>query len=87
MSNGHEPACDLACQTKIIIDGDLAGKVFESTCEGLLFFFNNGGKLHSGQRVLEALIVAEDAAFEFARIVNEETGHKGPWPKCLPAPQ
>jgi len=77
------PLCDLACQTKIIIDGDQAGKVFESTCEGLQFFFGHGGKLRDGERVMKALIKAENAAFDFQRIVHEETGYGGPWPKCL----
>lgn len=75
--------CDLACQTKIIIDGGLAGKVFEETCYSLKNFFDKGGKLKDGQRVLEQLIKAENEAFKFMRIALEETGHDGPWPKAL----
>lgn len=84
MSNGNgEPACDLACQTKIIIDGGLAGQVFIETCYGLDHFFEAGGTLRNGQRVLEQLIKAENEAFKFMRIALEEMGHEGPWPKAL----
>lgn len=83
MPNGAPPDCDLACQTKIIIDGGLAGRVFDETCSGLYYFFENGGKLHDGQRVLEQLIKAENEAFKFMRIALEEMGHEGPWPDAL----
>lgn len=77
------PDCDLSCRTKIIIDGGLAGKVFEETCYGLKEFFAQGGQLQNGQRVLKQLIKAENEAFKFMRIALEECGHSGPWPKSL----
>lgn len=77
------PECDLACQTKIIIDGGLAARVFDETCYGLDHFFEQGGTLGNGKRVLEQLIKAENEAFKFMRIALEEMGHKGPWPKAL----
>ncbi len=77
------PLCDLACTTKIIIDGDLAGSIFTSTCEGIDKFLAAGGKFKNGQRVLEQLIKAEDEAFKFQRTALEEMGFNGPWPKCL----
>ena len=82
MANGGTE-CDLACQTKIIIDGGLAGDVFKNTCAGIYQFLERGGQLHDGKRVLEQLIKAENEAFEFMRVALEETGHKGPWPKAL----
>ena len=82
MANGAGE-CDLACQTKIIVDGGLAGQVFEETCKGLYQFFERGGQLHDGTRVLNQLITAENEAFKFMRIALEEMGHKGPWPKAL----
>lgn len=78
--------CDLACKTKIIIDGGLAGKVFEETCYGIKDFLNKGGKFGDGQRVLEQLIKAENEAFKFMRVALEEMGHKGPWPHALTTP-
>ncbi len=78
-----DPECDLACQTKIIIDGGLAGRVFDETCKGLYSFFEQGGKLKNGPRVLEQLIKAENEAFKFMRVALEETGYKGPWPDAL----
>lgn len=82
MANGGTE-CDLACQTKIIIDGGLAGKVFEETCYGIKHFLSNGGTFHDGQRVLAQLIKAENEAFQFMRVALEEMGHNRPWPHCL----
>lgn len=81
--NGPPPACDLACQTKIIIDGGLAARVFDETCSGLYFFFEQGGNLRDGRRVLDQLIKAENEATKFARIALEEMGHEKPWPDML----
>ena len=75
--------CDLACRTKIIIDGGLAEKVFSETCYGLQQFFAQGGKLKDGQKVLDQLVIAENEAFKFMRVALEEMGHQGPWPKAL----
>jgi hypothetical protein len=83
MSNGHPPICDAICQ-KIILDGDLAGKVFESTCERIEAWFAAGnGPLADSDKILDKLIKAEDAAFAFQRAVLEGMGYHGPWPKCL----
>lgn len=75
--------CDLACKTKIIIDGGLAGNVFYEMCEGLQRFFAAGGELRDGKRVLDQLAKAEDEAFKFMRVALEEMGHQGPWPHAL----
>jgi len=83
MSNGVPPECDLACQTKIIIDGGLAARVFDETCSGLYYFFEQGGKLKDAKKVLEQLVKAENEAFEFMRIVHEQTGYTGPLPNAL----
>jgi len=84
MSNGHPPPeCDLACQTKIIIDGDGVAKLFESTCEGIERFLDKGGSFKNSDVILAKLVAAEDAAFEFQRAVLEGMGYNGPWPKCL----
>ena len=67
MSNGTGPDCDLACQTKIIIDGDLTGQIFATTCEAIERFLDHGGTLQHSDKVMEKLIAAEDAAYEFQR--------------------
>lgn len=77
------PECDLSCQTKIIIDGGLAQQVFSETCAGLYQFFERGGELGNGHRVLNQLIKAENEAFKFMRVALEEMGHHGPWPDAL----
>lgn len=86
MANGAGE-CDLACQTKLIIDGGLGAEVFKTTCAGLYQFFERGGQLHNGKRVLEQLIKAENEAFKFMRIALEEMGHQGPWPDALTIPE
>lgn len=84
MSNGDpDPICDLACQTKIVIDGGLTGKVFEETCYGIKSFLSAGGTFRDGSRVLAQLIKAENEAFKFMRIALEEMGYEGPWPHSL----
>lgn len=77
------PECDLSCQTKIIIDGGLAAEVFRTTCAGLYQFFERGGELRNGRRVLDQLIKAENEASKFMRVALEEMGHHGPWPDML----
>lgn len=82
--NGPPPAeCDLACQTKIIIDGGLAARALDETCSGLYYFFEQSGRLRDGKKVLEQLIKAENEVFKFMRVALEEMGHAGPWPDAL----
>jgi hypothetical protein len=76
-------SCDLACRTKIVVDGDLVAKVFETSCEGFEKFIAQGGQLKNSTKILDKLIAAEDAAFEFQRALLEGMGYHGPWPKCL----
>lgn len=75
--------CDLACQTKIIIDGDMVAKVLEVTCEALERFFDKGGNLKHADKLHERLIKLENDAYAFQRAVLESMGYSGPWPKCL----
>lgn len=80
MSNGA--ACP-ECEQKIILDGDLAGAVFTSTCERIEKFLDAGNHLKHTDNILVKLIIAEDAAFAFQRAALEGMGYTGPWPKCL----
>jgi len=83
MNGDPLPTCDLACQTKIIIDGDSVAKLFEATCEGIERFLDKGGSFKNSDKILTKLVAAENAAYEFQRAVLEGMGYNGPWPKCL----
>ena len=70
-------------EEKIILDGDLVGAVFQVTCERIEAFLANGSHLQHTDVILQKLIVAEDAAFEFQKAVLKGMGYNGPWPHCL----
>lgn len=70
-------------ECKVVIDGDLVEAVFATTCAGIERFQDRGGKLKNTDKIIEKLIIAENAAFEFQRAVLEGMGYHGPWPKCL----
>lgn len=75
--------CDLACQTKVIIDGDMVAKVLEVTCEGIERFLDKGGELKNSDALHARLIKLENDAFAFQRAALESMGYSGPWPKSL----
>lgn len=78
-----QPECDLACQTKIIINGGNAAKLIEQSCEALQHFFNNGGKLKSGAKLIDALNALEDGAVDLQKQVLDQVGYKGKVGKML----
>jgi len=78
-----QPECDLACQTKIIINGGTASRLIEASCEGLQHFFNNGGTLKSGAKLIDALNEIEDAAVNLQKLVLDEINYKGKTGKML----
>ena len=71
------------CEAKIILDGDLVEAVFKTTCEAIERYLASGKRLQHTDKILEKLIIAEDAAFAFQRAVLQGMGYSGPWPKCL----
>lgn len=72
-------------EEKIIIDGGLAGAVFEETCYSIQNFISRGGHLAHPEKIIKKLIKAENATFEFQRAVIEGMGYNGEhgWPLCL----
>lgn len=80
-SGGGE--CNLACQTKIIINGGNTARILESTCEGLQHFFNNGGKLHHSPALIKALNDIESQAIEVQKLALKAVGYTGPVGKML----
>lgn len=61
--------CDLACQTKIIINGGNSSKLIETSCEALQHFFSQGGKLKNSTEVIALLNQLEDGAVKLQKLV------------------
>lgn len=79
-----EENCNLACQTKIVINGGTASRILESTCEGLQHFFNNGGKLQHSDSIIALLNEIEDKAIALQKLVLKAgMGYSGPTGKLL----
>jgi len=74
MSNG---GCDLACKTKIIINGGNAASILTTTNDALKTFFQDGGQLKEGHRLIALLNTIEDKAVEFQNLVLEQVGFTG----------
>lgn len=72
-------------ECKVVIDGGLAGKIFEETCYAIERHQDQGKTLEHVDKILKKLIKAENAAFEFQRAVIEGMGYHGEhgWPLCL----
>jgi hypothetical protein len=77
--------CDLACKTKIIIDGGMSGRVMQETRAGLQFYFEQGGQLTDDQagKIHSTQIDLENAAYKYQRAVCDIIGYKGKYPHSL----
>jgi len=83
MANGGTE-CDLACQTKIIINGDNAANLISTACEAIQHFTSNGGKLKHGAEVIAKANELEDLAVKFQKFVlREAVGYSGEVGKML----
>ncbi len=83
MADGDPPVCDAVCQ-KIILDGVMMPGFWSALWYRIEEFRDEGGRFENPQRVLEALIKAENASSHFKRVVAEEMGYHGPlWPDSL----
>ena len=72
-----EPICDLACQTKIIINGDTISGILNATCEGVKFAFERGVKITNGPEIITLLNKMEDEARQVQAMVLKGTGYSG----------
>jgi len=75
--------CDLACKTKIIINGDNAAKALETLCEQVEWARDRELDLPHGNKLIEILNRIEDDTFKAQRLLLEDLGFTGPWPKAL----
>lgn len=82
MSN-PQPECNLACQTKIIINGDSVSGLVEATCEGIKHAFDNGAKFTNGSEIIALLNKMEDDALSLQKLVLKGVHYSGPTGKML----
>lgn len=78
--------CDLACKTKIIINGDNVARLAETLCEQIEYFRDHDLPFDNGQGIINALNEAEDAVCKAQRLFIKGAGYDGPLPKALQLP-
>lgn len=84
MPNGEPPTlCDLACQTKIIINGDSVSGILNAACEGVKFAFDHGAKLSNGPEIVALLNKMEDEACQVQKMILAGIRYTGPTGKML----
>lgn len=78
-----EPPCDLACQTKIILNsGNMAG-ISTTTHQAFIAFFARGGEMKHGKQLIEMMNNAEDDLVAIQKFAKECMGYDGPTGKML----
>lgn len=78
-----EPIPCPACDAKIIVNGDMAAKVLEVTCESIERYLDKGGVFPDALKLVKLANKLENDAFAFQREVLEQMGFTGPWPKSM----
>jgi hypothetical protein len=74
--------CNLACKTKIILNGSNAANMLNGLCyqvKGL----SDDQEITTGDELIKLLNKMEDDAGRAQRLFLEGVGFKGPWPKAL----
>lgn len=76
------PDCNPACQ-KILLDGDLLEHFATALCDHIKQYRDTGGRFRDPDRVIKAIIIAENATTKALKVVLEEQGYNGVLPDCL----
>jgi hypothetical protein len=76
--------CDLACQTKQILNsGNIAG-VAQTTHQSLVLFYHRGGQMmKGGKKLIEMMNKLEDDAVSVQKFAKDCMGYDGPTGKML----
>ncbi len=76
--------CDLACQTKQILNsGNIAG-ITLTTHDALKNFYHGGGQMaHGGRKLIQMMNKLEDDAVEVQKFAKDCMGYDGPTGKML----
>lgn len=77
------PANCPACDTKIILNGDVTARVLDAICERIDAFVASGKTFPDAHRLVVLANQLEDLAFEFSKEALIQMGFKGPWPHSM----
>jgi hypothetical protein len=78
-----DPGCDLACQTKIIINGGNAARLLDVACTAIEYMNAEQINKMNGKKIIEILNRMEDDAIEVQRLILTGTGYTGPLGKMM----
>ena len=73
--------CDLACRTKIIINGDSVSGLLNAACEAIKTL--EPQQIKHGDKIIALLNKMEDEAAQVQRLVLDSVGYTGPVGKLL----
>lgn len=82
MANGGTEPCP-ECEQKIILNGDIAARVLDATCERIEAFVAAGKKFPDALKLVKLANKLEDDAFAFSKEVMTQVGFGGPWPRSM----
>jgi hypothetical protein len=77
--------CDLACKTKIIINGGNTAALVTTACTALEYMTNEEIAKLNGEKIIEILNRMEDDAIQVQRLILKGTGYRGPTGKMYQA--
>lgn len=72
-----------ACETKIILNGDIAAKVLNAICERIEAHVAAGKTFPDPLTLVQMANKLEDDSFKFAKEVLKQMGFQGPWPHSM----
>lgn len=75
--------CDLACKTKIIINGDNVANIIGTLCEQAEYARSNNIDLSHGEQIIKILNRMEDDACMAQKLMLLSFGYDGPTGKML----
>jgi hypothetical protein len=83
MPDESDGDCNLACQTKIILNGGNIAGIATTTHAALDNFFKKGGSFKGGKKLIGLLNDIEDKIVEAQALAAKGMGYDGPVGKML----
>lgn len=74
--------CDLACKTKIILNGSNAASILNKLCY-IVEEMTVDQDITTGEELIKLLNKIEDDSLRAQRLFLEGIGFRGPWPKSM----
>ena len=75
---GDCPPC-----AKVILNGGIAARVLDETCQSIYNFLEEGGELTDPLKLVKMANDIEDSVFKFSKEVLKQQGFDGPWPHSM----